>query len=290
MTTIGFMGLGKMGIPILSRIRRNFGIYAVYDRNPSKGALFSPAKINSEPFQMGSTCDIILVSLSGDEACEEVFFGKTGLDKTIVPGTIVANLGNVSYGFSMSAYRRFTEKGAIYMDCPVMGSVQDALDGMLLTIVSGDAGAYDRLKGILETFSTQVTYMGIAGNAVKMRIIAAMASAASLAVSAEAIVAAEHAGIPIGKSIDVLLAGNAGGAVLQEKRRTMEEGDFVPGYPLSSMIRDLRNGLELSASINAPMPLEAAAVQYYVAASSIGLSSLDYSSVLRAFRFLSGKS
>ena len=290
MTSIGFMGLGKMGIPILSRIRRSFGIYAVYDRNPSKGVLFSPSKINNEPFQMGSTCDVILASLSGDEACEEVFFGKTGLDKTIVPGTIVANLGNVSYGFSMSAYRRFAQKGAIYMDCPVMGSVQEALDGTLLTIVSGDAGAYDRLKGILETFSKQVTYLGVAGNAVKMRIIATMASAASLAVYAEAIVAAEHAGIPIGKSMDVLLAGNAGTSVLKDKRRTMEDGDFVPGYSLSSMIRDLRNGLELSASINAPMPLEASAVQYYVAASSIGLSSLDYSSVLRAFRFLSGKS
>ena len=290
MTNIGFMGLGKMGIPILSRIRRRFGVHSVYDRNPSKGDLFSPAKINSEPFQMGSTCDIIFVSLSGEEACDEVFFGKTGLDKTIVPGTIVANLGNVSYGFAMSAYRRFAEKGAIYMDCPVMGSVQEALDGALLTMVSGDAGAYERLKGILETFSKQVTYLGVAGNAVKMRIIATMASATSLAVSAEAIVAAEHAGIPIAKSIDVLLAGNAGGSALQEKRRTMEDGDFVPGYPLSSMIRDLKNGLELSASINAPMPLEASAVQYYVAASSIGLSSLDYSSVLRAFRFLSGKS
>ncbi|EQB70513.1 MAG: hypothetical protein AMDU1_APLC00057G0065 [Thermoplasmatales archaeon A-plasma] len=86
MTNIGFMGLGKMGIPILSRIRRRFGVHAVYDRNPSKGALFSPAKINSEPFQMGSTCDIIFASLSGEEACEEVFFGKTGLDKTIAPG------------------------------------------------------------------------------------------------------------------------------------------------------------------------------------------------------------
>ncbi len=290
MTAIGFMGLGKMGIPILSRIRRSFGIHAVYDRNPSKGALFSPAKINSEPFQMGSACDIILASLAGDEACEDVFFGKTGLDKTIVPGTVVANLGNVSYGFSMSAYRRFSEKGAIYMDCPVTGSVQEALEGSLLTMVSGDAGSFERIRGILETFSKQVTYLGVAGNAVKMRIIATMASAASLAVSAEAIVAAEHAGIPISKSMDVLIAGNSGSSVLQEKRRTMEEGDFVPGYPLSSMIRDLRNGLDLSASINAPMPLEAAAVQYYVAASSIGLSSLDYSSVLRAFRFLSGKS
>ncbi|MEM0156639.1 MAG: NAD(P)-dependent oxidoreductase [Thermoplasmataceae archaeon] len=290
MTAIGFMGLGKMGIPILSRIRRSFSIHAVYDRNPSKGTLFSPAKINSEPFQMGSACDVILVSLSGDEACEDVFFGKTGLDKTIVPGTIIANLGNVSYSFSMSAYRRFAEKGAIYMDCPVMGSVQEALDGALLTMVSGDAGGFDRIRGILETFSKQVTYLGVAGNAVKMRIIATMASAASLAVSAEAIVAAEHAGIPISKSIDVLIAGNSGSSPLQDKRRTMEDGDFVPGYTLSSMIRDLRNGLDLSASINAPMPLEAAAVQYYVAASSIGLSSLDYSSVLRAFRFLSGKS
>lgn len=290
MPRIGFIGLGRMGIPIVSRIHSSLGVYGLYNRTRSKTAIFPSIKSFDEPFQMGSTCDVILMSLSGDEACESVMFGERGLDKTLVPGAIIVNLTTVSLGFAQSAGRRIAQKGGIYLDAPVLGSVDLALDGQLLTMVSGDRELFTRVEAILKTFSGKVMYLGVSGNAVKMALIANLVAATNLAVAAEAIVAAENAGISKDNAMEAILLGNAQSRILEVKRKSLTDEQFVPGMELESMMRNLRYGIDMAEKTGSPIPLESSAFQYYLAALSIGLGRLDYSAVLRSFRFLSGKS
>lgn len=290
MSKIGFVGLGRMGMPVLSRLKSSFQITGIYNRNRAKTTLFKPIRSYDEPFQLAVACDIILVMVSGDEACEEVMFGKNGIEKTLVPGSTVINLSSVSLDFSLSAHRRISDRGSRYLDAPVIGSVDLALEGKLVTLVSGDSEAFRSVENILQAFSSDIIYLGVAGNAVKMNLISHMAMAANLAIASEAIISAEHAGIQKERAMEVLLKGNASSRILEIKRNIMMDEQFVPGFPLEDMIRNLAYGITMSGKISSPVPMESAAMQFYVAASSIGLGKLDYSSVLRAFRFLSGKS
>ncbi len=290
MPRIGFIGLGRMGIPILSRVHSSSGVFGIYNRTRAKASLFPSIRSYDEPFQMGSACDVILLSLGGDDACESVMFGGKGLDKTLVPGTVVVNLGTVSLGFAQSASRRIAQRGGIYLDAPVIGSVDLALEGKLITLVSGDRESFSRVEPVLKSFSSDVIYLGVTGNAVKMVLINNLVSATNLAVASEAIVAAENAGISKETAMKVMLLGNAHSRVLEMKRKSLSDEQFIPGIELASMMRNLHYGMDMAEKTGTPMPLESAAFQYYLAALSIGLGRLDYSSVLRSFRFLSGKS
>ena len=290
MAAIGFIGLGKMGMPILSRMQSKYEISGIYNRTRSKTTIFKTLRSFDEPFQMGSTCDIIFMSLTGDEACEQVMFGQTGLTKTLTAGKIIVNLSTVSYQFALSTARRLQAQAVVYLDAPVLGSTDAALSGTLVSLVSGEAKASESIREILGTYSKETIYLGVNGNAIKMKLISNMAMAANLAVAAEAIVASENLGITKEKAISVLLSGGASSRILELKKNSILEEEFVPGFALQDMLKDLGYGTTLSSGASVALPLEALAMQYYVAAASIGLGKLDYSSVIRAFRFLSGKS
>ena len=290
MSDLGFIGLGKMGLPILRAIMEKFEVRAVYNRTKSKSSGLQGVKIVDEPFSVGSSCNIIFAVLSDDAACEGIFFGEKGLSRTIRPHSLVVNLSTVSPDFSLYASRKFQEIHCTYLEAPVLGSTALAEAKNLVSLVSGPENAYKTVSSVIETYSSRVFYMPQPGNAIKMKLITNMAMAVNLAAAGEALLLAEKAGIKKDMALDILGNSGAESRIVTMKSDTIKEGTYEPEFLLRDMVKDLSYASTLSRALSSPIPIGSSAMQYYIAAMSIGLGNLDFSSVVRSFRFLIGSS
>lgn len=290
MSELGFIGLGKIGLPILQGIMEKFEVKAVYNRTKARAEGLNGVKVMNDPFSVASSCNIIFVALSDDAACQEVFFGEKGIGKTIRPQSLVVNLSTVSPEFSQYAWAKFQELRCTYLEAPVLGSTALAREKKLVSLVSGPENAYKTVSGVIDSYSSKVYYMPQQGNATKMKLIANLAMAVNLAAAGEALLMAEKAGIGKETALDILDNSGAESRVLTLKTKTIKEGTYEPEFMLRDMVKDLTYAAGLSRSLASPMPMGANALQYYIAAMSIGLGNLDFSSVVRSFRFLVGSS
>lgn len=290
MSEIGFVGLGKMGLPILKRISSSYKVKLAYNRNREKAAGLDGIKIANEPFQVASGCEIIFVMLSDDSACEEVIFGDNGLSRTLKPQSLIVNLSTVSLDFSISASRRLSGNMCRYLDAPVLGSTGLAEAGKLTSLVSGAEQSYNAVSKIIESYSGKVFYLGNQGNAVKMKLVSNMVLAVNMAAIGEALLLSEKSGINKETALDIMENSGAESRVLKLKKDTILSETFDPAFLLKDMVKDLRYVSELSNSLSSPAVLGRSAEQFYLAAQSIGLGNLDFSAVVRTFRFLVGRS
>lgn len=290
MSEIGFVGLGKMGLPIMKRISSGFRVKMVYNRNRSRTENLQGVKIADEPFYVGTACDIIFVMLSDDAACESVIFGDNGIHRTIRPKSILVNLSTVSLEFTQSAARRLGQNMCRYIDAPVLGSIDAAESGKLVSLVSGDEDAYNTVSKIIETYSSETYHLGTSGNAVKMKLISSMVMAVNMAAIGEALVLSEKSGISREKAIDIISNSGGQSRVLSSKKETLLSETYEPFFTLKDMAKDLTYAADLSDKLMSPAVMGSAARQFYVAAMSIGIGSLDFSSVARVFRFMIGRS
>ncbi len=290
MSELGFIGLGKMGLPILRAIKEKYEVRAVYNRTKSKAAEFQGVKAAEEPFSVASACNIIFAILSDDNACENIFFGEKGIARTIRPQSIVVNLSTVSPDFNFSAAKRFQELRCSYLEAPVMGNTALAREKKLVSLVSGPEELYKTVSGVIETYSAKVFYLPQPGSAIKMKLIADLIMAVNLAAAGEAILLAEKAGIQKDLALDIIGSSSAESRIVSLKSETIKAGTFEPEFLLKDLVKDLTYASNLSRNLSSPIPIGASALQYYVAAMSIGLGNLDVSSVVRSFRFLTGSS
>ncbi len=290
MSDVGFIGLGKMGLPILKAIMEKFEVKAVYNRTKYKAEGLKGVKIADDPFSVASSCNIIFTIVSDDRACDNVFFGDKGIERTIRPQSLVVNMSTVSPEFSLYAARKFQDLHCTYLEAPVLGSTELAGQKKLVSLVSGPENAYRTVEKVIDTYSEKVFYMPTPGNAIKMKLIANLVMAVNLAAAGEGLLMAEKAGI--GKELALDIIGNSGAEsrIVTFKSETIKAGTYEPEFLLKDMVKDLSYASDLSRSISSPIPIGANAIQYYIAAMSIGLGNLDFASVVRSFRFLIGSS
>lgn len=291
MSEIGFVGLGRMGLPILKQISSKFKVKMAYNRTREKASGLEGIRMANEPFQVASSCDIVFVMLSDDTACEEVIFGESnGLMRAMKPQSILVNLSTVSMRFSNSATRRLAQNMCKYVDAPVLGSTDLAESGELTSLVSGPQKSFDAISKILDAYSKKVFYLGSQGNAVKMKLVSNMLLAVNMAAVGEALLLSEKSGVDKETALEILENSGGESRVLKMKKDTIVSETFEPVFTLKDMVKDLNYASELTTSLSSPAVLGKSAEQFYLAASSIGLGNLDFSAVIRTFRFLIGRS
>lgn len=291
MDGIGFIGLGKMGVPILKNIMKEHGVVGVYNRTVSRAHPYAALdmKIFSDPWEAAMKSDILFLMLPDSSAVNEVMSGMHGVAENLGTGKIVVDLSTIRPEDSSRIARKVREKGAEYLDAPVIGSVPVAESGNLVTLVGGDNEAFERVRPILDSFSSKIFYMGGNGSGLQMKLVNNMLMGANLAVLCESVLLAEKMGIERKRALEILSSGAASSRILELKAETLLEEEFLPQFLLSHEYKDLNYALEMAKDARDPVPLTAAASQFYSAAMSIGLGNLDFSAVFRAFKSLRGR-
>src|SRR5205823_13243426 len=108
--------------------------------------------------------DLIIYSLSNDQAVEEIVFGAKGILSGINQGQIAIDMSTVLPETSLREQEAYAKRGVDFLDAPVFGSKQESADAKLWIMAAANNAVFEKVKPILEHLGQTVHYFGKNGN------------------------------------------------------------------------------------------------------------------------------
>ncbi|RYG22297.1 MAG: NAD(P)-dependent oxidoreductase [Chitinophagaceae bacterium] len=241
-TEIGWIGLGNMGNPMAKQLINAGYPLMVYNRDSAKTSEFVTlgAKSATCPSALINEVDIVFVMVSDDNAIEQVFNGENGLLTSNATGRIIINMSTVSPVISKKMALLCKEKGNVYLDAPVSGSVKQAEEGLLVIMVGGGAETYQKTEAYFSVLGKMSVHVGEtgAGNMAKLAINTLLAIQAQGL--AETLTFAEHHGIQKTDLISLINNSALGNTFMKIKGDAIIHNNFKAVFALKHIAKDLR--------------------------------------------------
>jgi 3-hydroxyisobutyrate dehydrogenase len=228
METVGFIGVGKIGLPISENLIKSG--YRVLGYRRSSLADFEkiggvPAK---SPAEIGKQCDIVLSCVPTPEAMEEVVSGPQGLIHSARPGQIIVELGSHPVPDKQKHVAPLAKKGAAYLDGEVSGTPGMVSARKSVIYLGGDAEAAKKVEPVIKGFSDMCLYFGPFGAATKVKLVNNLLVAINIAATAEAMALGLKAGVDVDLMIKAIASGSGGSTQFGIRAPWMAKRQFHP--------------------------------------------------------------
>lgn len=280
---VGFIGLGNLGMAIAKRLLSQGINLTVWNRTKEKAeALGCPVAKN--PAELISKCDLLFLCLLDSSAVERVLLDEEGLIQGNCQEKIVIDITTNHPEKVMEFYKILGERGGIYLEAPVLGSVIPALQGLLTVLVSGDRKAFERAKPVLEIIGKNIFYLEKAQLATQMKLVNNLVLGAFMATLAEAIAFGEKIGIEKDKVIEILLSGAGNSAILNAKKEKLLKEDFSPHFSCSLIYKDLHYLQELAWIKRNPLFIGSLAKELFALTFAEGADKEDFAAIYKIFK------
>jgi 3-hydroxyisobutyrate dehydrogenase-like beta-hydroxyacid dehydrogenase len=290
MANLAYIGLGVMGGRMAARLLAKGHAVTGYNRTKAKAQALADRGLHvaDTPREAAAAADVTFVMVANSEALTSVADGADGFVAGVGRGKTVVDMSTVSPALSREVASRVREAGADMVDAPVSGSVLTLEQGKLSIMVGGDRATFDRVRPLLEDIGPKVTYVGLNGFAVAMKIATNISVAVQMLAFAEGVLLAEKSGIARETAVDVMTHSAVGSPMLQYR------GPFVLQLPREAwfnttmMQKDLRLALEMGRELGVPLPTTSTANEWLTAARAMGLAEEDFAAVFQALARASG--
>ena len=160
---IGWIGCGKMGTGMISRLITSGHSVTIYNRTQEKtDSLVAKGAIQAHsPREAVIKADIIFSTVTDDEASCAVWEGKDGIAFGLQDHAIAIDCSTLSLTRCVTLCNYITNNsGAYFLTAPLIGSSQDAAEGSLIFLLGGNPDILPKINDILILMSKNVTYVG----------------------------------------------------------------------------------------------------------------------------------
>jgi len=272
MQTIGFVGVGKIGLPICQNLLKSGFNVLGYRRGSLSEFEKAGGTAAKSPAEIGEKCDVVLCCLPSSEAMEDVINGPQGLLKTARPGQIIVELGSHPVPDKEKYVAPLAEKGAVFIDGEVSGTpgMVEARKGVIF--LGGDADACKRLEPVIQGFADMQLYFGPFGAASKVKLVNNLLVAIHIAATAEAMALGLKAGVDVDLMIKAIASGSGGSTQfgirapwMAQKRFHPVQGQAAQLFHYFDMIRDWADSTQTAT------PLLDRAIEVYQRCVDMGL-------------------
>src|ERR1700749_508070 len=276
METVGFVGIGKIGLPISENLIKSGYRVLGYRR----GSLAEFEKIGGvpgkSPADIGAQCDVVLSCVPSAEAMDEVVNGPKGLIHSARPGQIVVELGSHAVPDKEKHVAPLAAKGAAYLDGEVSGTPGMVSARKAVIYLGGDADAAKRGEPVIKGFADMCLYFGPFGAASKVKLVNNLLVAINIAATAEAMALGLKAGVDVDLMIKAVASGSGGSTQFGIRAPWMAERRFkplqgpIPGLPhYIEMIGEFADGVGVAT------PLLDRTAELFERFVAMGLSDCD---------------
>jgi 3-hydroxyisobutyrate dehydrogenase len=272
MQTIGFVGVGKIGLPIAENLIKSG--FRVLGYRRSSLAEFEkiggvPAK---SPAEIGAQTDVVLCCLPSTEAMDEVVGGPEGLVRSARPGQIVVELGSHPVPDKEKHVATLAKKGATFIDGEVSGTPGMVSARKAVIYLGGDAEACRKLEPVIKGFADMCLYFGPFGAASKVKLVNNLLVAINIAATAEAMALGLKAGIDVDLMIKAIASGSGGSTQFAIRAPWMAERRFHPVQGQAALLFHYFDMIaEWADSTGTATPLLDRAIELYKRCVDMGL-------------------
>jgi 3-hydroxyisobutyrate dehydrogenase-like beta-hydroxyacid dehydrogenase len=275
---IGWVGLGKMGMPMFQNLVKAGYRLIGYDidrasmeRMAGVGAIFADS-----PQGVAEECDVVVSMIPDDSALEDVFLGTCGVLQGARRGTVLIDMSTVSPGISSRVGEQADKAGLEYLRAPVSGSTDAARAASLTILVSGPKEAYERCRPIFESMGQKIFYVGRKDEARYLKLLINTMVGITSAMTAEALAFGKKGGLEWEQMIDMINSSVVASPLIGFKVKLLKDRRYPPMFTVSQMAKDFDLALNAGRTIDVPMPLTALVRQLYGAMKAQGKGELDY--------------
>lgn len=278
---IGFIGLGRMGLPIARNIlKAGFGL-VVYNRTPerAKPLLEAGASLASSPRELAAVSDVVITCLMDDQSMFDVVSGSDGLLAGMKAGGIHIGTATISPAAASKLAKLHKEHGSHYVAAPLFGRPDAAESGTILSYVAGDAEAVQACDDIFKAYTRSHIYMGADPkivNSIKLTMNFMLVSLIEM--FSEVYAFAEKSGIEP-EFTDGLIHTVLAHPVMKEYTRRIRTRDFSPIFELTSGFKDVELMLQAAGEVRAPLNIASLVREKFLTALGSGMGDQDWSAV-----------
>ena len=273
---IGWIGIGRMGLPMVERLLRAGHHVHVWNRTRAKAEPLAEkgAALTDRPAGLRDV-DILFTMVSTASDLEEVLFGKDGvIDGAVATAPpILVDCSSIGADESAALRSRIEAHGAAFLASPVSGNGKTVKAGKLSCVVSGPADAFDVVKPYLETVAANgVAYVGEGDLARVCKVAHNVFLGVVIQNLAEITVLAEKAGVPRHAFLQFMNNSVMGSIFTRYKSPALVNLDFTTTFTPALLRKDLDLGLTAARELGVPMPVTAAtreALQAHFGAASL---------------------
>ena len=287
---IGWIGLGKMGVPMSSNLLKAGHPLTVYNRTrgKTKGIADEGAQVAESPKDLAADADVVISMISDDPVLEAVSMGPDGAFEKAKPGTIYIDMSTVSPVASGRVAEAAEKKGIKYLRAPVSGSTALAAAGTLTIFASGPKDAYDRCVDIFGTMGQKSFHVGKGEEARYLKLLLNMMVGITSAMTAEALTFGERGGMDWTQMIDIISNSVVASPLIGYKAQILKDRNFAPAFTAAQIAKDFDIALATGRGLNVPMPITSLARQFFGAMKARGTGDLDFFGLVTLMEDLAG--
>ena len=270
--SLGYLGLGLMGVPMARRLLQAGFELSVWNRSAGKTAALAQlgARLATSPSDVAAGASIIFMCVTDAAAVEDVVFGPTGLAKTPGSGKLVVDFSSINPDATRTIAARLKSiNGMGWIDAPVSGGTKGAEEGTLAVMAGGDAADIARVRPYVLAMARRLTHMGPTGAGQITKLCNQVIAGCAMTVLAEATRLAANAGIDAGRLPEALAGGFADSIPLQLFVPRMVQGIHSPplGH-IATILKDLDTVVEVARKTSTAVPMTSLAAQLFRLAES----------------------
>ncbi|MEY2633283.1 MAG: hypothetical protein RIR00_1937 [Pseudomonadota bacterium] len=280
---VGFIGLGVMGRPMAGHLHAAGHALAVWSRRPETAAplLAAGASLQATPRELAAACDVVFTMVTAGDDVENLVAGPDGLAAGFAPGGVLIDCSTIAPDAARRVGARLAEVGAHFLDAPVSGGAQGAIDAKLAIMVGGEAAVLAQVRPLLACLGPRIVHVGPQGAGQVAKACNQMIMVAAIEAAAEAMHFAATHGVDCGPVHQALCGGSAGSRVLDIMGARMVERNFAAGIEARLHHKDYGIIEQAAKTQGTPLLLTAQVSQQLNALMQHGWGKDDTSSLLR---------
>ena len=288
---IGIVGTGMLGEAVgLHLLDVGYEII-VFNRSneKTKNLKKNGATVVESPKEVAKNTDLVIIVVKDADAVNDVIFGDYGILAGNHEGMCIADMSTVNPNSTKEISEKVIATGTDYLEIPVMGGPNVAIDGKLVLMASGKKEIFEKFKQVFDSIAEQSFYLGNTGTAHSIKL-AMNLQISMLALSlSEGITLTKKAGFDPEIFLKILNSTYFKTGMSEGKAYKMIKESYEPTFTLANLKKDLDTINDAAESCNAELPMAKLARKIYSDAKEAGFGDIDYTGIIAYIKKLSEK-
>jgi len=298
MESLGFIGLGKMGMGMASNLLRHGYPVTVYNR--SQPAIDKIVLLGARPAasarEVAEKSEIVITSLPNPSAVEEVVCGPNGILEGARKGTAIIDTSTIDLDTNKRIVRAADEKSVGFLDAPVAGGgPKGAAAGKQSMLVGGTESVFKQCCSVLNVLGSNVIHVGSNGMGLVAKLCFNMYSFMTVVAAAETFTFGTKFGVQAKTIYNIISTARGGDWTLERKcpmpgcsPQSPADRDFEGEGPPYLVVKDMGFVMSMANNQNMALLMSSLTHQMYQAMINAGLGDKDYSAVSLLIQRLAG--
>ena len=278
---IGFIGLGRMGLPMSYNLLRAGYDLMVHNRSQEKVRQIADAGATAaaSAAEVVANCDIVLACLPDVETCERVLLGEALPNAR--PGQIIVDHSTVGAATSKACAAAAEARGAMFLDAPISGGTERATDGSLTIMIGGPTEAYAKAQPAFDVMGAVVRHVGPTGSGTAAKLVNQLLVGVHMVAAAEAMLLGAKSGADPALVFELVNSGWGQSFLLGRNAPAMLDRDFEgTRTQLRVFLKDLGLIQEMARDLDTPIAAGDLAYRLLAEAVEQGLGDLDSAAIV----------